>query len=101
MLISSSIMVSGTRASDRSTLRSGGGTLNNACRYDRDVFCNQLRIEAIVLGEDAAGTGELTKFARIDPSDGQASCVVRYGRDQKATSGNVIQSHHRRASASK
>ena len=53
---------------------SGGDTLNNACRYDRDVFCNQLRIEAIVFGEDAAGTGELTKFARIDASDGQASC---------------------------
>jgi hypothetical protein len=52
----------------------GRGTLNNACRHDRDVFCNQLRIEAIVLGEDAAGTGELTKFARIDASDGQASC---------------------------
>ena len=41
---------------------SGGGTLNNACRHDRDVFRDQLRIEAIVLGEDAAGTGELTKF---------------------------------------
>src|SRR5262249_55030105 len=52
---------------------SGGGALNNACRHDRDVFCNQLRIEAIVLGEDAAGTGELTKFARIDASDGHAS----------------------------
>src|SRR5262249_58921424 len=24
---------------------SGGGALNNACRHDRDVFCNQLRIE--------------------------------------------------------
>ena len=24
---------------------SGGGTPNNACRHDRDVFCNQLRIE--------------------------------------------------------
>ena len=53
---------------------SGGDTLNNACRHDRDVFCNQLRIEAIVFGEDAAGTGELTKFARIDASDGQARC---------------------------
>ena len=53
---------------------SASGTLNNACRHDRDVFCNQLCIEAIVLGEDAAGTGELTKFARIDASDGQASC---------------------------
>jgi hypothetical protein len=52
---------------------SGGGTLNNACRHDRDVFGDQLRIEAIVLGEDAAGTGELTKFARIDASDGEAS----------------------------
>ena len=31
-------------------------------------------IEAIVFGEDAAGTGELTKFARIDASDGQANC---------------------------
>jgi len=41
-------------------------TLNNARWHDRDVFCNQLRIEAIVLGEDTAGTGELTKFARID-----------------------------------
>jgi len=49
-------------------------TLNNARWHDRDVFCNQLRIEAIVLGEDTAGTGELTKFARIDASDGQASC---------------------------
>src|SRR6516162_3396259 len=48
-------------------------TLNNACRHDRDVFCNQLRIEAIIFGEDAAGTGELTKFARIDASDGQAT----------------------------
>ena len=49
-------------------------TLNNARWHDRDVFCNQLRIEAIVLGEDTAGTGELTKFARIDASDGQANC---------------------------
>jgi hypothetical protein len=25
----------------------GGGALNNACWHDRDVFCDQLRIEAI------------------------------------------------------
>ena len=42
--------------------------------YVHAPFCNQLRIEAIVLGENAAGTGELTKFARIDASDGQANC---------------------------
>src|SRR3974377_2506657 len=52
---------------------SGGDTLNNACRHDRDVFCNQLRIEAIVFGEDAAGTGELTKFCRIDAAEGKAT----------------------------
>ena len=38
---------------------SGGGTLNNARRHNRDVFCNQLRVETIVLGEDAAGTGRI------------------------------------------
>ena len=32
----------------------GGVTLHNSCRHDRDIFCDQLRIDAIVLGEDAA-----------------------------------------------
>jgi hypothetical protein len=46
-------------------------TLHNACRYDRDILCDQLGIEAIVLSQHAAGAGELTKFVGVNPSHRQ------------------------------
>ena len=35
--------------------------LHSSCRHDGDILCDQSRIEAIVLGQDAAGASELTK----------------------------------------
>src|SRR6516162_5624193 len=46
--------------------------LHNSCRHDRDILCDQPRIEAIVLGQHAAGAGELTKLARVDTSHRQS-----------------------------
>src|SRR5262249_54318387 len=40
-------------------------------RIDRDILCDQPRIEAVVLGQHAAGAGELTKLARVDTSHRQ------------------------------
>jgi hypothetical protein len=40
--------------------------LHNPCRHDGDILRDQSRIEAIVLGQDAAGAGELTKLVRVD-----------------------------------
>src|SRR5262249_55195824 len=45
--------------------------LHNSCRHDRDVLCDQPRIEAVVLGQHAAGAGELTKLVRVDTSHRQ------------------------------
>ena len=45
--------------------------LHNSCRHDRDILCDQPRIEAVVLGQHAAGAGELTKLARVDTSHRQ------------------------------
>ncbi len=45
--------------------------LHNSCRYDRDILCDQPRIEAVVLGQHAAGAGELTKLVRVDTSHRQ------------------------------
>src|SRR5262249_13952496 len=42
--------------------------LHNSCRHDRDILCDQPRIEAVVLGQHAAGAGELTKLVRVDTS---------------------------------
>jgi hypothetical protein len=42
--------------------------LDNACRYNRDVFCDQSRVETIILGQDTAGASELTKLVRVDAS---------------------------------
>jgi hypothetical protein len=33
---------------------------DNACRHNRDVFCDQSRVETINLGQDTAGASELT-----------------------------------------
>ena len=49
-------------------------TPHNACRHDRDVFCDQLSIETIILGQDAVGASELTKLVRVDASHRQSSC---------------------------
>ena len=51
---------------------SGGVRLHNPRRHDRNIFCDQPSIEAVVLGQDAAGAGELPKFVRVDPSNRQA-----------------------------
>src|SRR5262249_43629055 len=46
--------------------------LHNSCRHNRDILCDQPRIEAIVLGQHAAVAGELTKLARVDTSHRQS-----------------------------
>ena len=48
--------------------------LHNSCRHDRDILCDQPRIEAVVLGQHAAGAGELTKLVRVDTSHRQPRC---------------------------
>ena len=40
--------------------------LHNSCRQDGDILRDQSCIEAIVLGQDAAGAGELTKLVRVE-----------------------------------
>ena len=50
--------------------------LHNSCRHDGDILCDQSCIEAIVLGQDAAGAGELTKLVGVDTSHRQS------GREQ-------------------
>jgi hypothetical protein len=44
----------------------------NACRHNRDVFCDQSRVETIILGQDTAGASELTKLVRVDASHRQS-----------------------------
>ena len=51
---------------------SGGIGLHNPRRHDRDILSDQSCIEAIVLGQNATGAGELPKLVRIDPSNRQA-----------------------------
>src|SRR5262249_27468772 len=53
-----------------------------SCRHDRDVLCDQPRIEAVVLGQHAAGAGELTKLVRVDTSHRQPRC--EQGTDDSA-----------------
>ena len=48
--------------------------LHNSCRHNRDILCDQPRIEAVVLGQHAAGAGELTKLVRVDTSHRQPRC---------------------------
>ena len=33
--------------------------LHNACRHNRDVFCDRSHVETIILGQDTAGASEL------------------------------------------
>ena len=49
--------------------------LHNSCRHDGDILRDQSCIEAIVLGQDAAGAGELT-FARTRSA---VLCTVQSG----------------------
>src|SRR5215831_13089309 len=48
--------------------------LHNSCRHNRDILCDQPRIKAVVLGQHAAGSGELTKLVRVDTSHRQPRC---------------------------
>jgi hypothetical protein len=50
----------------------GGIMLHDPRGHDRDKLCDQPRIEAIVLGQDATGAGELAKFVGVDASHRQA-----------------------------
>jgi hypothetical protein len=43
--------------------------LDNACRHNRDVFCDQSRVETIILGQDTAGASERRKAGHRDNSD--------------------------------
>ena len=54
------------------SLSTAASRLHNSCRHDRDILCDQPGIEAIILGQDAAGAGELTKFVGVDASHRQA-----------------------------
>ena len=57
---------------DRSELLCGRIAVHDPCRHDRDILRDQPGIEAIVLGQDAAGAGELAKFVGVDASHRQA-----------------------------
>ena len=57
---------------DRSELLCGRIAVHDPCRHDRDILCDQPGIEAIILGQDAAGAGELAEFVGIDTSHRQA-----------------------------
>ena len=45
---------------------SRGGNTASRKRPPRDVFCDQSRVETIILGQDTAGASELTKLVRVD-----------------------------------
>src|SRR5260370_16512092 len=54
-----------------------------SCRHDRNILCDQPRIEAIVLGQHAAGAGELTKLVRVDTSH-------RHSRREQGTDDSAL-----------
>ena len=58
--------------------------LHNSCRHDGDILRDQSCIEAIVLGQDAAGAGELTKLVRVDTSHRQS------GREQGTDDATLV-----------
>ena len=45
--------------------------LHDACRHDRDIFCDQPCIEVVVLSQYATGTSKLAQLIGVDPSDRQ------------------------------
>ena len=52
--------------------------LHNACRHSCDVFSDQSSVETIILGQDTAGAGKLTKLIRVDAStENPAASSVR------------------------
>ena len=52
--------------------------LHNSCRHDGDILRDQSCIEAIVLGQNAAGASELTKLRRTDsPAASKARMMPR------------------------
>ena len=56
---------------DLSELLCGRIALHDPCWHDRDIFCDQPRIEAVVLGEHATGAGELAQLVGVDASHRQ------------------------------
>jgi hypothetical protein len=50
---------------------------HNTCRHGRDVFCDQSSVETVILSQDTAGAGKLTKLVRIDTPHGQSCCKQR------------------------
>ena len=58
--------------------------VHNACRHNRDVFCDQSRVETIILGQDTAGASELTKLVRVDASHRQS------GREQRTDDAALV-----------
>ena len=56
---------------DLSELFCGGIALHDPCWHDRNVFRDQPRIEAVVLGEHATGAAELAQLVRVDASHRQ------------------------------
>jgi hypothetical protein len=58
--------------------------LHSSCWHDGDILCHQSRIEAIVLGQDAAGASELTKLVGVDTSLRQS------GREQGTDDATLV-----------
>src|SRR4029077_20661906 len=56
---------------DLSELFCGRIALHDLCWHDRNVFCDQPRIEAVVLSEHATGAAELAQLVRVDASHRQ------------------------------
>jgi hypothetical protein len=58
--------------------------LHSSCRHDGDILCDQARIEAIILSQDAAGASELTKLVGVDTSHRQ------WGREQGTDDATLV-----------
>jgi hypothetical protein len=56
---------------DLGELLCGRIALHDPCWHDRNVFCDQPRIEAVVLGEHATGAAKLAQLVGVDASHRQ------------------------------
>src|SRR6516225_1289944 len=56
---------------DLGELLCGRIALHDPCWHDRNVFCDQPRIEAVVLGKHATGAAELAQLVGVDASHRQ------------------------------
>ena len=70
LVLDSDMLIAQLTPHDHDFCKPFGGAvpLHNACRHDRDILCNQPRIETVVLRQNSASASELTKLVWIDPS---------------------------------